>query len=404
MTFGTVLKITGDTWLGKSGRVCVRVTGIDPDFSRSGDLHFSRKRALAALETAGADPQRLRARYIHADPDTAFAAANISPSRMMVVSSEDGRGLGDFKRRLSAKKGSGPEVVYRHISWPAGGNVRLLQGYLDEADRAGLDLVLLLRGGGPWSDLIGYEREDLALAIRESKVPVATAIGHDADVSVADRAATVSFATPSAAAEAIRRAQWRQFALAKKEADRKAELERRQRARRADEEQLRNRRNDIAKAVQSAKKECENEKRLWATDLARSRNEVVNLDIANKNARAVHTQDLLEAAERRVRFISHVTTAATVTMVAILVGGAGPVLRMFTSVVHPASYWTYWVAVTFGGVVLVFLQRRARKRITQAAPKPHKYPPRTVDDWRAATKAVRSIRGLRKLRYHRPWC
>lgn len=402
ITGGMVLKLSGTTWLGKDSRIHVRVSGLEPEFTRSGDLYVEGRRALASLEEAGADPERLRARHIHANPDKAFQDVSLCPSRVMVLGSEDGRGLGDFKRRLQATKGSGPEVLYRRMSWPPGGNIRLFRGYLDEADRSGLDLVLLLRGGGPWNDLVGYDREDLARAIHESKVPVATAVGHDADVFLADRAAKLSFATPTAAAEAIRRAQWRQFALAKKEADSKAELGRRQRDRKDVLERLRNQRDDIAKAVDSARKDWDDERRQLATDLARSRNSVLSLDLALKNAVTVHTQDLLEAAERRVRLISHLSTATTVAVVAVLVGGAESVLRMFTAAVDPAGYWIYMVAVTMGGALVVFLQRKARQRITQASAKPHKYPPLSADDWREATKVVRSIRGLRKLRYHRP--
>lgn len=402
MTAGMVLKLQGSTWLAKGGRIHVRVTSLEPEFARNGDLYVERRQAWASLSTAGADAHRMRAKHVHANPDTAFHDAKLVPSRVMVLGSENGQGVGDFKRRLEAKKGSGPEVLYRHLSWPTGGNIRLFKDYLDEAERADLDLVLLLRGGGPWSDLAGYEREDLALAICKSKVPVATAVGHDADVSLADRAAKLSFATPSAAAEAIRRAHWRQFAVAKKEADRKAELGRRQRAREDIAGRLRNQRNDIEKAVDSARKEWDDEKRQLATGLARSRNEALSLDIALKNAVRVHTQDLLEAAERRVRLISHLTTVATVAVVAALIGGAESVLRMFTTVLDPAGYWIYLATVVTSGTFVVFLQRNARKGIKQASPKPLKYPPRSPDDWREATKAVRSIRGMRKLRHHCP--
>jgi exonuclease VII large subunit len=96
-----------------------------------------------------------------------------------------------------------PEVVYRALSWTESSSIKTVEAHLNEASRRNIDLVVLVRGGGPWSQLRGYERLDLALAIHKSRVPVATAVGHNADISLADRAAVLSFTTPTAAAEAI---------------------------------------------------------------------------------------------------------------------------------------------------------------------------------------------------------
>lgn len=69
--------------------------------------------------------------------------------------------------------------------------------------RAEVEAIVILRGGGSADDLAAFNDEGLARAIAASRIPVMTGIGHEVDESLADLAADVRASTPSNAAERL---------------------------------------------------------------------------------------------------------------------------------------------------------------------------------------------------------
>jgi exodeoxyribonuclease VII large subunit len=66
-----------------------------------------------------------------------------------------------------------------------------------------VDVLIITRGGGSDSDLLGYSDESVVRAIHKSKLIIISAVGHKRDHTLSDDAADIVASTPSVAAELV---------------------------------------------------------------------------------------------------------------------------------------------------------------------------------------------------------
>jgi exodeoxyribonuclease VII large subunit len=123
------------------------------------------------------------------------------PSRIAVVTSPRGKAVHDVLRTLR-RRYPVAEVLLAGVPVEGADAANGLVEGLRVAAEARPEVILIVRGGGSYEDLMPFNSEALARAIALSPVPVVSGIGHEPDTTIADMVADVRASTPTAAAEA----------------------------------------------------------------------------------------------------------------------------------------------------------------------------------------------------------
>lgn len=180
------------------------IVDIDPSFTL-GEWAMRRQQIIQQLERDG---------LIDLNRELAFP---LLPQRVAVISSANAAGYGDFMHQLHQS----PFAFYTKL-FPAvvqgdraeDSLLAALEAIMHSVDQ--FDVVVLIRGGGAVTDLSCFDQYLLCAAIAQFPLPIITGIGHERDVSVADRVAHVSVKTPTAVAEFLIEAmqqQWQALSL-----------------------------------------------------------------------------------------------------------------------------------------------------------------------------------------------
>lgn len=123
------------------------------------------------------------------------------PSTVGIITSGEGAALRDVARTLRRRWPVARLCVYPSRVQGEGAPASLVQT-LELASRdSRCDVLILARGGGSFEDLLAFSDETVVRAVVACPIPLIAGIGHETDTSLADFAADVRAATPTAAAE-----------------------------------------------------------------------------------------------------------------------------------------------------------------------------------------------------------
>ena len=123
------------------------------------------------------------------------------PRAIGVVTSLGAAALHDVVTALQRRAPHIPVVIYPASVQGAQAPGELRQALQRAYERAEVDVLLLVRGGGAMEDLWAFNDEGLARLLVASPVPVVCGVGHETDFTIADFCADLRAPTPTAAAE-----------------------------------------------------------------------------------------------------------------------------------------------------------------------------------------------------------
>jgi exodeoxyribonuclease VII large subunit len=129
------------------------------------------------------------------------------PRRIGVVSSERGAVIHDLLNVLERRYPLAEVVFAPSPVQGPGAGAALAQAVSRlshwKRDGAGVDVLVVARGGGSDDDLAAFNDERLVRSIFASPVPVVSAVGHETNLTLSDLVADLRASTPSAAAEML---------------------------------------------------------------------------------------------------------------------------------------------------------------------------------------------------------
>jgi len=183
----------------------VELTGYFSAYVPKGRMQFM----VRSISLAGEGMLRMQvaalARRLEAEGLMAASRKRVLPRyplRIALVTSPRGKAVHDVIRTLRRRYPLA-ELLIAGVAVEGVDAPRAIVEGLRIAAAANPDVVLLVRGGGSYEDLMPFNHEDVARAVAACPVPVVTGIGHEPDDSIVDMVADVRASTPTAAAESV---------------------------------------------------------------------------------------------------------------------------------------------------------------------------------------------------------
>src|SRR3990172_3037 len=125
------------------------------------------------------------------------------PRQIGIITSPSGAAIRDILHVLKRRFPALPVLIYSIPVQGASAAPEIARMINLAAQRNECDVLIMARGGGSLEDLWAFNEEMVARAIYHCPIPIITGVGHEIDFTIADFAADVRAATPSAAAEMV---------------------------------------------------------------------------------------------------------------------------------------------------------------------------------------------------------
>ncbi len=175
-------------------------------YTKSGDLQlyaeYVEPSGIGAMQQAIEQAKKRLMEEGLTNPDRKRAIPRF-PKRVGVVTSLEGAVIKDFTTILK-RRNAGVEILISES--PVQGEKapeEIIQSLKKLYSLKGIDVIVLMRGGGSMEDLMAFNNEQLARVVALSPVPLISAVGHEIDNVLTDLTADLRAPTPSSAAEIL---------------------------------------------------------------------------------------------------------------------------------------------------------------------------------------------------------
>ena len=157
--------------LAGAGELYVRYERLKQELAEKGYFDFERKKPLPAY-----------------------------PEKIGIVTALTGAAMEDIRSIARRRNQTVQLYLYPAKVQGEGASAEIARG-IRYFDKAGVDIIIIGRGGGSIEDLWAFNEMPVADAIYEADTPIISGTGHEVDMTIADYCADVRAATPSAACE-----------------------------------------------------------------------------------------------------------------------------------------------------------------------------------------------------------
>ena len=126
------------------------------------------------------------------------------PKTIGLITSSESAAYSDFVKIIDARW-SGLDINLIDVQVQGESAIGQLTAALEVFNEQAMppEVIVIIRGGGSLEDLQAFSSEQVTRAVASSRIPTLVAIGHERDISLAERVADLRASTPSNAAELL---------------------------------------------------------------------------------------------------------------------------------------------------------------------------------------------------------